>query len=121
MPWCPKCRTEYRGGFATCSDCGSQLVEQLENEQDPMASSEHKWCFLTEIYSENEAGIIESLLKSCGIQVLRRDRGAGAYLRIYMGLSNLGIDLYVPDNRLEEARILIDFQSVEYSQDERGC
>lgn len=27
MPWCPKCKTEYRGGFTVCADCGSELVE----------------------------------------------------------------------------------------------
>jgi len=31
MPWCPKCSTEYREGFATCYDCGSQLVESLDD------------------------------------------------------------------------------------------
>lgn len=38
MPWCPKCRSEYREGFSICADCGSQLVDdeqfaRLEAEQ----------------------------------------------------------------------------------------
>lgn len=28
MPWCPKCKTEYREGFKVCADCGSELVEE---------------------------------------------------------------------------------------------
>ena len=28
MPWCPKCKTEYREGFTVCADCGSQLVAE---------------------------------------------------------------------------------------------
>lgn len=28
MPWCPKCKTEYREGFSVCADCGSELVEE---------------------------------------------------------------------------------------------
>lgn len=32
MPWCPKCKTEYREGFSVCADCGSQLVEELTEE-----------------------------------------------------------------------------------------
>lgn len=28
MPWCPKCKTEYREGFTVCADCGSELVEE---------------------------------------------------------------------------------------------
>jgi hypothetical protein len=29
MKHCPKCRSEYRDGFQTCSDCGSPLVGKL--------------------------------------------------------------------------------------------
>lgn len=28
MPWCPKCKSEYREGFTICADCGCQLVEE---------------------------------------------------------------------------------------------
>lgn len=27
MPWCPKCKNEYREGVKRCSDCGCELVE----------------------------------------------------------------------------------------------
>ena len=29
MPWCPKCETEYRDGIIVCADCGSALVDNL--------------------------------------------------------------------------------------------
>lgn len=29
MPYCPKCRYEYRAGFSTCPDCDVKLVEEL--------------------------------------------------------------------------------------------
>lgn len=32
MPWCPKCRLEYRDNIDKCADCGTVLVEKLENE-----------------------------------------------------------------------------------------
>lgn len=28
MPWCPKCKSEYREGFTVCADCGCSLVEE---------------------------------------------------------------------------------------------
>lgn len=34
MPWCPKCKSEYREGFSVCADCGSALVEE---EQLPIS------------------------------------------------------------------------------------
>lgn len=33
MPWCPKCKTEYREGFTVCADCGSELVSELPAEE----------------------------------------------------------------------------------------
>lgn len=27
MPWCPKCKSEYREGFTKCADCGGALVD----------------------------------------------------------------------------------------------
>lgn len=33
MPWCPKCKSEYREGFTVCADCGSELVEEEPVEE----------------------------------------------------------------------------------------
>lgn len=30
MPWCPKCKCEYREGITTCVDCKVDLVEDLQ-------------------------------------------------------------------------------------------
>jgi hypothetical protein len=30
LPWCPKCSTEYREGFTQCSDCLTDLVDNLQ-------------------------------------------------------------------------------------------
>ena len=34
MPWCPKCKTEYREGIEVCADCGSQLVEEDKLQEE---------------------------------------------------------------------------------------
>lgn len=110
MPWCPKCKTEYREGFYKCSDCNVSLVDELEVEDEiviPQTNSQ-SWAFLIKTYNDKEALIIESLLGGYGIPVLRKEKGAGGYLKIVMGMTNLGIDLYVPDSALEEARVLIE-------------
>lgn len=31
MPWCPKCKNEYKEGYTVCADCGSALVDSLED------------------------------------------------------------------------------------------
>lgn len=32
MPWCPKCKNEYKEGFTVCADCGLELVESLQDD-----------------------------------------------------------------------------------------
>jgi len=34
MPWCPKCKTEYRSGFTICVDCDIELVDELKADDD---------------------------------------------------------------------------------------
>ena len=32
MPWCPKCKNEYREGITVCADCGTPLVNDFVEE-----------------------------------------------------------------------------------------
>lgn len=32
MPWCPKCKNEYRDGIRICVDCGCELVEEEQSD-----------------------------------------------------------------------------------------
>lgn len=32
--WCPKCKAEYRKGITICAECGAELVEKLDEEND---------------------------------------------------------------------------------------
>lgn len=32
MPWCPKCKNEYKEGYSVCADCGCSLVDELGEE-----------------------------------------------------------------------------------------
>ena len=35
MPWCPKCRSEYRPDFRTCEDCDCDLVDCILEDSRP--------------------------------------------------------------------------------------
>ncbi len=61
---------------------------------------------LISVPNEIEAGMIETLLAEENIPVIRKQRGAGQYLEIYMGMSTYGIDLYVAEEHLELAKAL---------------
>jgi hypothetical protein len=106
MAWCPVCKTEYREGFEVCSDCNSKLVKELE-VADKNTDYDHE-AYLITVNDEIEADVLESLLNSNGIPVLRKYREAGGYLSIYMGNSTSGIDIYVPSKLHSIAKELID-------------
>lgn len=61
MSWCPKCRSEYVNGRETCADCGSVLVESLDDINDDAKdmfdfdalSDEMKRRVLNELKKEN--------------------------------------------------------------------
>lgn len=35
MPFCPKCKYEYREGFTVCPDCNLKLIKKLHEEEKP--------------------------------------------------------------------------------------
>ncbi|PKM90970.1 MAG: hypothetical protein CVU87_00170 [Firmicutes bacterium HGW-Firmicutes-12] len=117
MPWCPNCKTEYREGFDICSDCAVELVDNLNIEEGQFDIYEDdKWCLLLQTQNEREADIVESFIKSSEIPVLRKEKGAGGYLRIYMGMNALGSEIYVPESRLVEASEIINLKTDEPEQ-----
>ena len=109
MPWCPKCKAEYREGFTICSDCNVELVTELESTPDGNANLVYdREAFLISVTDDSEAKAIEALLRPYGISVLRKYKGAGEYLQVYMGLTIYGIDLFVSSRELETAKEVID-------------
>ena len=46
MPWCPKCKNEYREGITVCADCNVPLVEDfsaaIAADKTLVFNTEHK-------------------------------------------------------------------------------
>lgn len=109
MPWCPKCKTEYRTGFFKCKDCGFELVEFLQSD---IQDTNHVDCpkdlgpasFLISVTNEHEANLIDAILKAEGIPILIKHKDIGSYLNIEMGMSNFGLDIYVPESLVERGK-----------------
>mgnify|MGYP000846720709 FL=1 len=55
-----------------------------------------------------EAEIVTSKLQSYGIPVLKKSKGTGGILEIYMGSNLYGIDIYVPSQMFELANELLE-------------
>jgi len=78
MPWCPE--------------------EMSESDE---------WAFLINFEDDREVVVIESLLSSYGIPMLKKYRGIGGYFKILTGMTAFGVDLYVPESQLELAREIL--------------
>ncbi len=69
MPWCPKCKSEYREGFTVCADCGCELVEEEQVDERVTLT----------FGDEDQMKALEAFLKSnqiLGVE-LRRDESDG--------------------------------------------
>lgn len=69
--------------------------------------------FLVNVRNEHEANIIESILSAEGIPLLRKHKYAGSYLNIQMGMSDYGMDIFVPETCVELAKALIETEPEE--------
>ena len=86
MPWCPKCKTEYRDGIVTCADCGSALVDELmasvkEDEMIPEPSFlTAEEASLNEMTKEEAIAFIEESKKEALERRKRLEEGPGLYI-----------------------------------------
>jgi len=69
MPWCPKCKSEYREGFTVCADCGSLLVAEK-----PLAEPERQeglfWTGAVKLWADEGVLMSESEFVGAGEGVL---------------------------------------------------
>lgn len=110
MPWCPNCKEEFVRGVANCSDCGAPLVDALPGEDAsgrPIPGSDEP-SLLTTVSGEAQAEMLRARLEGAGIPTMLIDKGAGGYLKAYMGYSNAPVDIYVQKSSLGDARALLD-------------
>lgn len=82
MPWCPKCKNEYKDGIEICADCGCHLFDTLgtevvaflgpENEADKLLDylDEKGFDFAYKQYN-NKEGQFEVLIQESKIDDLR--------------------------------------------------
>jgi hypothetical protein len=96
-------------GIENCSDCGAKLINELPEESSGQREERDDSLeeFLITAADEIQADILESKLKFYGIPVRRKYRESGDYLKVYMGATPFGIDLFVPGELLEQASELI--------------
>ena len=53
MPWCPKCKNEYKEGYDTCADCGCKLMDSIGEEMVVYFGTESEADSIVEYLEEN--------------------------------------------------------------------
>lgn len=100
MPFCPKCRGEFREDIAVCRECNVALVESLENEENEVEELDVA-CSVTE---EENAYIIRGFLENegipCQIENVTFHAAPGGALTM--------VRLWTKKEDVEKARRLID-------------
>ncbi|MEX1378256.1 MAG: DUF2007 domain-containing protein [Eubacteriales bacterium] len=135
MPYCPKCRSEYRDGFTVCEDCDTILVGELPadgevpidyadkypemNEYEVEVQKEEAGkvkpqpslsdeVALTTVDNQVELVYITSELENENIPYRIMERDIGNYLAIYFGTSYMGKTIFVDGKNLEKAKEIVE-------------
>lgn len=88
MPWCPKCKSEFRSGFTVCNSCGVRLVDRLSDLDKISAAS------ISEEQSADEADENTALLNPS----LRRKRALAVLRGLIILFLSLTVILLIASN-----------------------
>lgn len=97
MITCSKCGALSKFG-QPCANCGYE--EQHTEKKERLA-------LLTVVAGEMEYKMLAELLENENIPSIMQHRGSGEYMEIYMGMSPYGVEVYVPEQLLEKAQMMI--------------
>lgn len=108
MPWCPKCGTEYREGFAECADCHVALTNIRPAAPEPEAphmppGSVAEPVPVYEAATPIDAEMICEILRNADIPALSLERDDGL-LKTYSGTSLSGSVILVGREQADAAR-----------------
>ncbi len=98
------------------------MFDKLFGLDKPKRADEGTELLIT-VYDNVQLSVVRSLLDAENIPYLIRERGSGSAVKIVMGVSSFGSDVYVPTSKLEEATDAIATvlgEEVEFVEDGEG-
>lgn len=115
MPWCPKCKAEYREGFTQCNTCHVPLVDTLPADDalpaqagSVLPDGMEKPIAVYIAQNRLEAETVCDLLRDHGIVSIDRP-AAFRQIQAYAGAdARFGVEILVDAGQTAQARALID-------------
>jgi hypothetical protein len=73
MPFCPRCKYEYRSDVSVCPDCDEPLVANLPPDDDDEPVEDYDWVPIARMTSPQYAEMIVEVLRSKNIPAVVSD------------------------------------------------
>ena len=73
MPFCPRCKYEYRSDVTECPDCDERLVANLPPGDDEEPAEDYDWVPIARMTSPQYAEMIVEVLRSKNIPAVVSD------------------------------------------------
>ncbi|MCK4857117.1 MAG: DUF2007 domain-containing protein [candidate division Zixibacteria bacterium] len=114
MPFCPKCKYEYKIGVARCPDCGSDLVEKLAEEPAKATDNDVRAVLLLKTDDRIYAQLMASVLEEAEIPFWSKRLDGGFGYGVSGAITHLSYDstgaaeIYVHPDDLTRAQELMD-------------
>ena len=99
--FCPKCRYEYKPGVKVCPDCNENLVEEFPEDEEEL-HPDLSFVPLPNLPGRVYAEMVKEVLEKRGIPCYIRSEGVGDAIQFSGTTPREGIQLFVPEDRLEE-------------------
>lgn len=111
MITCSNCKQEYDDTEKNCPNCG-RAKDDRETKPDG------KWVLLTTVKNDIEFEMIKDILEMGNIPAVRNVKGVDGFVQIILGVPIAGIDVLVPEDRLEEAVQILEARTEEDFENE---
>lgn len=114
---CPKCGAEFVDGITACTDCQTPLVQAEEAAEPVGEAAEVK--ILASFGDHLEVELMQGILEQRGIPSYVLERESGGYMKVFMGYTVFGEDLYVKSSDYEAAKeCMEEYESLKVSDDQ---